>query len=104
MHVCQDLRIAHNIFAARNVTGELRVVVWPRRSAYGAKASSRLRDNVDKNPFDIAVAELAGMLVLPYDAGENSPTPEELEKTYSRERLDRRLMTRLETALLLSSP
>lgn len=60
---CQRLEIAHNLFAARDSQGYLRVILWPRLSALEAKAC----ESFSTENFDVAVAELAGMLVVPSD-------------------------------------
>ncbi|XP_018649442.1 hypothetical protein Smp_144250 [Schistosoma mansoni] len=59
---CQDLQIAHNVFVARSKsTGFVRVVVWPRCSVFETKNLS----TIDSEPsFYVAVAELAGMMVV----------------------------------------
>ncbi|RTG86208.1 GDP-D-glucose phosphorylase, partial [Schistosoma bovis] len=59
---CQHLQIAHNVFVARSKsTGCVRVVVWPRCSVFEVKNLSTL----DSEPsFYVAVAELAGMMVV----------------------------------------
>uniref|UniRef100_A0A094ZQX1 GDP-D-glucose phosphorylase 1 n=1 Tax=Schistosoma haematobium TaxID=6185 RepID=A0A094ZQX1_SCHHA len=59
---CQHLQIAHNVFVARSKsTGCVRVVVWPRCSVFEVKNLS----TIDSEPsFYVAVAELAGMMVV----------------------------------------
>ncbi|KAM7538511.1 hypothetical protein Aperf_G00000065795 [Anoplocephala perfoliata] len=105
---CHRLRIAHNLYAARNTTGILRVVFWPRRSAFGAKACQRhlgCGNEASYPPhtldFDVAVAELAGMLVVPdvNIAQELTACPGHLLEVYVNEKLEKQLMSELEKAL-----
>ncbi|VDN13722.1 unnamed protein product [Dibothriocephalus latus] len=60
---CQQLKIAHNLFAARNTQGVLRVVLWPRRSVLEAKAVGSALGGSSRG-FNVAVAELAGMMLV----------------------------------------
>lgn len=102
---CQRLQIAHNLFAARNATGTLRVVFWPRRSAFGAKACQRFlgggSEAANACDFDLAVAELAGMLIVPHasTAQELTAFPGRLLEVYADEKLEKQLMSRLKKAL-----
>ncbi|EUB62144.1 hypothetical protein EGR_02896 [Echinococcus granulosus] len=98
---CQEMKIAHNLFAARNATGALRVVVWPRRSVYGAKACQHHPVKSDECVFNVAVAELAGMFVVPDEATAHPLSlPSGLHEVYISARLDRQEITQLETLLL----
>lgn len=104
---CQRLQIAHNLFASRNASGVLRVVFWPRRSAFEAKACLRhLSGELPESEstvadFDVAVAELAGMLVVPDAsiAGELTSSTDHLLEVYLNEKLGNHLMSKLEKAL-----
>lgn len=104
---CQRLQIAHNLFAARNSSGYLRVVLWPRRSVLGEKACLKhLLEDHDVNDsaeakFDVAVAELAGMLVVPDDstAQELTSSPERLLDVLRNERAEESQMSKLKKAL-----
>ncbi|VDL46852.1 unnamed protein product [Hymenolepis diminuta] len=104
---CQRLQIAHNLFAARNASGVLRVVFWPRRTAFEAKACLRhLSEELPGSEstvadFDVAVAELAGMLVVP-DASiaeKLTSSPDHLLEVYLNEKLENHLVSKLEKAL-----
>ncbi|CDS42636.1 conserved hypothetical protein [Echinococcus multilocularis] len=98
---CQEVQIAHNLFAARNTTGALRVVVWPRRSVYGAKACQHHPVKSDECVFNVAVAELAGMFVVPDEATAHPLSlPSGLHEVYISARLDHQKITQLETMLL----
>ncbi|VDL93641.1 unnamed protein product [Schistocephalus solidus] len=65
---CQQLKIAHNLFAARNGQGVLRVVLWPRRSVLKAKAVGPAPGTVTSRGYNVAVAELAGMMLVADEA------------------------------------
>ncbi|BHF64012.1 GDP-D-glucose phosphorylase 1 [Sparganum proliferum] len=65
---CQRLKIAHNLFAARNSHGVLRVVLWPRRSVFEAKVVGPVPGAVASRGYNVAVAELAGMMVVADEA------------------------------------
>nr|VZH99941.1 unnamed protein product [Spirometra erinaceieuropaei] len=65
---CQRLKIAHNLFAARNSHGILRVVLWPRRSVFEPKAIGPVPGAVASRGYNVAVAELAGMMVVADEA------------------------------------
>lgn len=97
------MKIAHNLFAARNITGALRVVLWLRRSVYGAKAHQRRLASQDQCAFNVAVAELAGMFVVPDEATAHPLSlPGNLHEIYIDERLDRRKIAQLEASLVSS--
>ncbi|CAH8459469.1 unnamed protein product [Schistosoma turkestanicum] len=94
---CQHLQIAHNVFVARSKsTGFVRVVVWPRCSVFEVKNLS----TVDSEPsFYVAVAELAGMMVV---AGEDVACTLNFDKVESilrNERLPRSTIHALECKL-----
>nr|CDS32448.1 conserved hypothetical protein [Hymenolepis microstoma] len=104
---CQELQIAHNLFAARNASGVLRVVFWSRRSAFEPKACLRHlsgeppESSSTLTDFDVAVAELAGMLVVPdaSTAQELTSSFDHLIDVYLKEKLEKHLMSKLEEAL-----
>ncbi|CAH8470146.1 unnamed protein product [Heterobilharzia americana] len=82
---CQQLRIAHNVFIARSKSsGYMRVVVWPRCSAFGAKNVSAVDSEVG---FYVAVAELAGMLVVASEDIASTLNYDKVESILSNERL-----------------
>ncbi|KAL5110241.1 GDP-D-glucose phosphorylase 1 [Taenia crassiceps] len=100
---CQEMKIAHNLFATRNITGALRVVLWPRRSVHGAKTCHRRPTSRDQCAPNVAVTELAGMFVVPDEMHARPLSlPGGLHEIYVGERLDRREIEQLE-ALLASS-
>ncbi|VDK33571.1 unnamed protein product [Taenia asiatica] len=100
---CQEMRIAHNLFAARNITGALRVVLWLRRSVYGSKAYQRHSTSRDQWTFSVAVTELAGMFVVPDEAAARPLSlPGSLCEIYIDERLDRQEIAQLEASLISS--
>ncbi|CAH8828478.1 unnamed protein product, partial [Trichobilharzia szidati] len=94
---CQKLHIAHNVFVARSKsTGYMRVVVWPRCSAYGAKNISSV---VSEAGFYVAVAELAGMMVVAGEDIASTLTYNKIESILRSECLSRETMHLLETEL-----
>ncbi|VDM31024.1 unnamed protein product [Hydatigera taeniaeformis] len=100
---CQEMKIAHNLFAARSATGALRVVLWPRRSVYGTKTYQEFSASQGACVFNIAVTELAGMFVVP-DArtAHFLSLPSGFRNAYIGERLNRYDMAQLEASLASS--
>ncbi|KAL5965547.1 GDP-D-glucose phosphorylase 1 [Taenia solium] len=100
---CQEMRIAHNLFAARNITGALRVVLWLRRSVYGSKTYHRRPTSRDQWTLNVAVTELAGMFVVPDEAAARPLSlPGGLCEIYIDERLSRQEIAQLEASLISS--
>ncbi|CAH8489249.1 unnamed protein product [Schistosoma rodhaini] len=91
---CQDLQIAHNVFVARSKsTGFVRVVVWPRCSVFETKNLS----TIDSEPsFYVAVAELAGMMVVVNEDVACTLNFDKVESILRSERLPRSTINALE--------
>lgn len=93
---CQDLQIAHNVFAGRSKSsGYVRVVIWPRCSVYEVK---NLFTADSEAGYYVAVAELAGMVV----ASENyagTLSYDKVESLLYNERLPRSIFHTLECKL-----
>ncbi|VDP47543.1 unnamed protein product [Schistosoma margrebowiei] len=91
---CQHLQIAHNVFVARSKsTGCVRVVVWPRCSVFEVKNLSTF----DSEPsFYVAVAELAGMMVVASEDVACTLNFDKVESILHSERLPRSTIHALE--------
>ncbi|KAF5394764.1 GDP-D-glucose phosphorylase 1 [Paragonimus heterotremus] len=92
---CQSERIAHNLFLSRvvNTCGNVRAVLWPRRSVFEPKA---IGEAANEQGYNLAVAELAGMYVVANEQVAKRITPKELESSLLAERLSGDVIHRLE--------
>ncbi|KAK4473495.1 hypothetical protein MN116_002858 [Schistosoma mekongi] len=84
---CQHLQIAHNVFAGRSKSsGYVRVVIWPRCSVYEVK---NLFTTDSEAGSYVAVAELAGMMVVASENVACTLTYDKVESLLYNERLPR---------------
>ncbi|KAA3671386.1 GDP-D-glucose phosphorylase [Paragonimus westermani] len=96
---CQSEKIAHNLFLSRvvNTCGNVRAVLWPRRSVFEPKA---IGETANEQGYNLAVAELAGMYVVANEQVARRITPKELESSLLAERLSEDVIRRLEQRIL----